>query len=78
MPTEENFTPLLSQMGHKALLQAPLFVIQSWHPVLQHLATAMPLDVVHDVIRRKTPTAKAGKELLMFPHNMSPPQTTVA
>ncbi|KAK5874643.1 hypothetical protein PBY51_019571 [Eleginops maclovinus] len=38
----------------------------------------MPPDVLHGVIRQKTPTAKAVKELLMFPLNMSPLQTTVA
>ncbi|XP_076133741.1 uncharacterized protein LOC143116214 [Alosa pseudoharengus] len=78
MPNEENLIPLLSQLGHKALLQAPLFIIESWRPILQHFATSMPPDVLHGVLCQKIPTAKAVKELLMFPHNMSPLQTTVA
>lgn len=78
MPTEDNFVALLSQLGHKVLLQAPSFIMQEWQPILQQLAVAMPLDVLHDTIKEKTPSAKAVKELLLFPKNMTPPQAVVA
>lgn len=38
----------------------------------------MPLDVLHDIIKEKTPSTKAVKELLLFPKNMTPPQAVVA
>ncbi|KAF3834122.1 hypothetical protein F7725_025326 [Dissostichus mawsoni] len=63
VPTKDNLIPLLSQMGHKALIQAPI---------------VLPQDALNDVIQQKTPTGKAVKELLQFPDEMTPPQTAVA
>ncbi|KAI9541400.1 hypothetical protein NQZ68_031056 [Dissostichus eleginoides] len=78
VPTKDNLIPLLSQMGHKALIQAPMYVIKCWRPIVVHLASVLPQDALNDVIQQKTPTGKAVKELLQFPDEMTPPQTAVA
>ena len=40
IPTEENISALVTQLGHKALIQTPMFVIDCWRPILKGLAAA--------------------------------------
>ena len=41
IPTEENISALVTQLGHKALIQTPIFVIDCWRPILKGLAAAL-------------------------------------
>lgn len=36
--TEENMSALVTQLGHKALIQTTMFVIECWRPILEDLA----------------------------------------
>ncbi|KAL7400349.1 hypothetical protein ABVT39_010647 [Epinephelus coioides] len=78
IPTKDNLIPLLSQIGHKALIQAPMYIIDCWRPIVLQLASVLPPDALHHVIQQKKPTGKAVKELLQFPDDMTPAQTAVA
>ena len=78
IPTEENLIPLMSQLGHKALIQAPMYVVECWRPIVIHLASQLSPDDLHRVIQQKTPTSKGVKGLLQFPDMMNPLQTIVA
>ncbi|KAL7388112.1 hypothetical protein ABVT39_007352 [Epinephelus coioides] len=78
IPTKDNLIPLLSQIGHKALIQAPMYIIDCWRPIVLQLASVLPPDALHHVIQQKKPTEKAVKELLQFPDDMTPAQTAVA
>lgn len=75
---KDNLIPLLSQMGHKSLIQAPMYAIECWHPIVVHLASVLPPDALHHVIEQKTPTGKAVKDLLQFPDVMTAPEKAVA
>ncbi|XP_076842446.1 uncharacterized protein LOC143487027 [Brachyhypopomus gauderio] len=78
VPTKESMLPLLSQMGHKALIQAPMYVIECWRPIVQEIANALPLDDLHVILKRKIPTGKAVKDLLIFPDEMNALETLAA
>ncbi|KAK7157122.1 hypothetical protein R3I94_007018 [Phoxinus phoxinus] len=78
VPTKDNLIPLLSQMGHKSLIQAPMYVIECWRPIVEHLASVLPPDALHRVIEQKTPTGRAVKDLLQFPDVMTAPEKAVA
>lgn len=79
VPTKDNLIQLLSQMGHKALIQAPMYVIECWCLFVVHLASVLSLDgTLHGVIQRKTLTGKAVKELLQFLDDMTPSQAAIA
>lgn len=34
VPNKDNLVPLLAQMGHKAIIQAPMYVIECWRPIM--------------------------------------------
>ncbi|KAI4881305.1 hypothetical protein NFI96_029920, partial [Prochilodus magdalenae] len=78
MPTEENLGPLLTQLGHKALIQMPMFVIQCWRPVLKDLAKTLSPQKLVEIIEERVPSPKKVKELLKFPEDMNAQQHTVA
>nr|XP_023665982.1 uncharacterized protein LOC111843010 [Paramormyrops kingsleyae] len=50
-PTEENLPQLLEQLGHKALIQTPMFVIESWRPVLKDIASILPPQKLANIIQ---------------------------
>lgn len=77
-PTKDNLLPLLSQLGHKALVQAPMYVIDCWRPIMLSLISILPPDALHRIIQQKTPNAKAVKELLVFPQAMTPIENSIA
>ncbi len=58
VPSKDSLIPLLSQLGYKALIQAPMYVIKCWRPIVVHLASVLPPDALHGVNQQKTPTVK--------------------
>ncbi|XP_049329571.1 uncharacterized protein LOC103025983 isoform X1 [Astyanax mexicanus] len=78
VPTKENLVPLLSQMGHKALIQAPMYIIECWRPIVEELANDVPPDALDGILKKKIPTGKAVKDLLFFPEEMNASQSLVA
>ncbi|KAL0152659.1 hypothetical protein M9458_052382 [Cirrhinus mrigala] len=63
-PTEENLPHLLEQLGHKALIQTPMFVIESWRPVLKDIASTLPPQKLANIIQEQKPTPKRVKDIL--------------
>ena len=78
IPTEDNLIALLSSLGHKALIQEPMYVIDCWHPIVARLASVLLPDDLHRVIKEKTPTARGVKALLQFPEVMNAQQNAVS
>ncbi|XP_073727002.1 uncharacterized protein [Misgurnus anguillicaudatus] len=78
MPTEENLPALLDQLGHKALIQTPMFVIESWRPILKDLANTLPPEKLAKIIQEQKPTPKRVKEILVFPEMMTAQQSCVS
>ncbi|XP_038159039.1 uncharacterized protein LOC119795229 isoform X1 [Cyprinodon tularosa] len=78
VPNKDNLVPLLSQMGHKSIVQAPMYIIECWRPVVDTLARTLPIDELHKLLEQKTTTSKAVKELLQFPDVMTATQHAVA
>ncbi|XP_065116262.2 uncharacterized protein [Paramisgurnus dabryanus] len=78
VPNKDTLIPLLAQIGHKAIIQAPMYVIECWRPIMVHVASMLPPDGLHQAIKQKKPTAKIVKELLHFPDDMTAAQAAVA
>ena len=78
MPNEENIGALVTQLGHKALIQTPMFVIECWRPVLKIIADTLTPQQLMEIIQNQVPTAKRIKEILSFPQSMNAAQTNVA
>lgn len=38
VPNKDNLVPLLAQMGHKDIIQAPMYVIKCWCPIMVDVA----------------------------------------
>ncbi|TKS66012.1 hypothetical protein D9C73_000068 [Collichthys lucidus] len=58
VPTEDTLLPVLSQIGHKVIIQAPMYVIKCWRPVLVSVASLLPPEGLHHFIAQKKTTAK--------------------
>ncbi|KAJ0060284.1 hypothetical protein NL108_007791, partial [Boleophthalmus pectinirostris] len=78
VPTKDTLMPILSQIGHKLIIQAPMYVIKCWRPVVSAIANMLPQEGLHSFLAKKTPTAKAVKDLLDFPEEMTAMQLTVS
>ncbi|XP_038132507.1 uncharacterized protein LOC119777620 [Cyprinodon tularosa] len=78
VPTKDTLLPVLAQIGHKVIVQAPMFVIKCWRPVVGSVAAILPPEGLHHFIAQKKPTAKTVKELLNFPEEMTAAQSTVS
>lgn len=78
VPTKDTLLPVLAQIGHKVIVQAPMFVIKCWRPVVGSVAGLLPPEGLHNFIAQKKPTAKTVKELLNFPEEMTAAQSTVS
>ncbi|XDV33832.1 hypothetical protein PO909_004100 [Leuciscus waleckii] len=72
-PTEENLPQLLDQLGHKALIQTPMFVIESWRPILKDLASALPPQNLAKILQEQKPTPKRVKEIPFFSRSHDSP-----
>lgn len=78
LPTQDNLVPLLSQLGHKCLIQAPQYIHKCWCPIVQVITDILPVEALHMLLREKTPTSKTVKDILKFPEEMTAAQHAVA
>ena len=78
LASEETIAALVSQLGHKTLIQTPMFVIECWKPILQTLADTLYPRRLVDMMEERVPTPKRVRELLKFPEEMTAVQNTVA
>ncbi|XP_072550021.1 uncharacterized protein [Salminus brasiliensis] len=78
MPTAENLVPLLSQLGHKVLIQMPMFVIECWKPVLKDLARTLSPQKLAEMIEERVPSPKKVNAILKFPEDMNAQQSIVS
>ncbi|XP_028291708.1 uncharacterized protein LOC114463690 [Gouania willdenowi] len=78
VPTKDTLLPVLAQIGHKVIVQAPMYVIKCWRPVVGSVAGLLPQEGLHHFITQKKPTAKTVKGLLNFPEEMTAAQSTVS
>lgn len=77
IPSEETLLPILVQIGHKVFIQAPMYIIKCWRPVMDNVARLLPPEGLHHFIAKRKPTAKTVKALLNFPEEMTSSQSTV-
>ena len=78
IPCKETLAPLLMQLGHKALIQTPMFVIRCWRPILKCLAGTLHPQRLVEMMEERIPTSKRVRALLKFPDEMTSLQNTVA
>ena len=78
LATEDNITVLISQLGHKTLIQTPMFVIKCLRPILKTLADPLCPQRLAEVIDMHNPIPKRVKVLLIFPTQMKAVQNSAA
>ncbi|XP_035985847.1 uncharacterized protein LOC110368198 isoform X1 [Fundulus heteroclitus] len=76
--TKDNIARLVSQLGHKTLIQTPMFVIKSWKPILKILKDTLFPHKLVEITEERIPTPKRVKQLLKFPEEMTAIQNNVA
>ncbi|KAF3841849.1 hypothetical protein F7725_023800 [Dissostichus mawsoni] len=78
LATEGNIAGLVSQLGHKSLIQTPMFVIDCWKPILKTLADTLYPQTLVEIVEERIPTPNRVKDLLEYPKEMTAPLNTVA
>ncbi|KAM7423444.1 hypothetical protein PAMA_000003 [Pampus argenteus] len=58
VPTKNTVLPVLAQIGHKVNIQAPMFVIKCWRPVVDSVAGLLPPEGLHHFIAQKKNNCK--------------------
>ena len=53
VPTKDTLLPVLAQIGHKVIVQAPVYVIKCWRPVVGSVAGLLPQEGLHHFIAQK-------------------------
>ncbi|XP_036971333.1 uncharacterized protein LOC119028958 [Acanthopagrus latus] len=76
VPTKDTLLPVLAQIGHKVIVQAPMYVIKCWRPVVGSVAVATRSTASFHCTKKTT--AKTVKGLLNFPEDMTAAQSTVS
>lgn len=78
LASEDTMAGLMSQLGHKTLIQTPMFVIECWKPILKTLADTLYPQRLVEIMEERVPTPKHVKELMNIPEQMNALQNTVA
>ena len=76
IPRQASMPRILKEMAHKELVQASMFIINCWGPVLKLLK--FDLDFLLALYRDLIPTPKKVANLLKFPDNMSEDATATS
>lgn len=76
VPRQANMERILREMAHKELLQAAMFVIDCWSPVLREMH--LPQDKLQSLYKDLIPTPRRVISLLKFPENMCEDSTTTS
>lgn len=58
VPTKDTLLPVLAQIGHKVIVQAPMYVIKCWRPVVSSVAGLLPQEGLHHFIAQKNQLQK--------------------
>lgn len=69
--SEDTIAGLISQLGHKTLIQTPKFVTECWKPILKTLTDTSYPHRLLEIMEEKVPTPKRVKDLLKFPDHMN-------
>lgn len=56
--SEDTVARLISQLGHKTLIQTPKYVIECWKPILKTLADTLYPHRLLEIMEEKVPTPK--------------------
>ncbi len=78
IPNEDNISALVTQLGHKALIQTPMFVIECWRPILKSLAAVMTPQKLEEILQQQVPTPKRLKDISKFQLSKNATQSSVA
>lgn len=58
VPTKDTLLPVLAQIGQKVLIEAPMFVIKCWRPIVGSVAGLLPPEGLHHFIEEKKTNCK--------------------
>ncbi|XP_023808409.1 uncharacterized protein LOC110015555 [Oryzias latipes] len=61
LPTKDTLLPILTQMGHKLIIQAPNYVIKCWQPILHSISSSLPRHDLEDFITQKKTDSKKSQ-----------------
>ena len=76
LPNQANLKRIITEMAHKEIIQASMFVIDCWVPILRNIGLdhASLVALYKDLV----PTTRSVAKLLKFPENMGLPEAAVA
>jgi hypothetical protein len=77
-PTEGSLREILGQLGHKELIQAPMYIRKCWRPILRTLAVGIPQPSLHEAISNRHPTNKTVLASLVFKQELIGNRSNVA
>lgn len=53
--------PILAQIGHTLIIQAPMYVIKCWRPVVSAIANMLPQEDLHSFLAQKKTYSKSSQ-----------------
>lgn len=78
VPTNENFSCLLSELGHKEIIQKPMYIADCMRPVLQNLQNELTQESLSEIYASLHPTSKKVIDKLEFSRDLSPNERAVS
>lgn len=57
-PTKDTLLCVLTQIGHKTIIQAPMYVIKCWHPIVASVANLPSRERLHEFIAQRKQVQK--------------------
>lgn len=76
IPTAANIERIVQEIAHKEIIQVPMFVADSWYPVLGNIGITK--DQLASLKSELIPTPKAILKTLCFPESMAAEEASVA
>lgn len=67
VPNKDTLLPVLAQIGHKVIIQAPMYVIKCWRPVVGSIASLLPPEGLHHYIAHKKTNCKNSEAASKLP-----------
>lgn len=79
LPTANNCTEIINQLAHKAIVQEPNFVIDTWNSVFRkHVSNSLSKEKLDSLYKNLEPTPRKVIGVLEFPNDMNTAESTVS
>ena len=77
MPKRNNLKQIVEEIGHKELIQVPMYVIDCWYPILKRM-TGINEEKLDSLYKNLLPTNRKALNILKFPEILSADENQVS